>query len=398
MSLTEPIRNPFDVLKLYSKEEIREFYLKSNNKELVKKILIDNHDKDNDERNISGRYEFLMEEFPTKENKLKSIKYFTSFCKKEELINFFAKKNHKEITEEEWNDIFLNTGKLCINELLAQKEFPKEILNKKAINLLKEYHHEEAIKYIREHKIDVNVIIPPLAQENKGEALNELYKEFKKDIKQETTDNAFIDSITAQVTNPMIMSGLDPISQMMMNDNKVTISDGEEEVIKDKSEVDNFITGMVVDSLLTQNNIQNQVNTIRNTNPNVPNNNQNNRNAMSVMLNQNLSNTAINQGIMTAIDNNQFKEAKRIVVEKEPDNHQGLLETLNKKSNQLNNKEKMTEQVHNNPSDLKKIHQQKNDLNDLKTTIDKQLNPEEEIKQEKSLENPRIKKDLGLSL
>ena len=76
MSLTEPIRNPFDVLKLYSKEEIREFYLKSNNKELVKKILIDNHDKDNDERNISGRYEFLMEEFPTKENKLKSIKYF----------------------------------------------------------------------------------------------------------------------------------------------------------------------------------------------------------------------------------------------------------------------------------------------------------------------------------
>lgn len=392
MSLPEPIKNPFDVLRLYSKEEIREFYLKANNKELVKKILIDNHDKDNDERNISGRYEFLMEEFPTKENKLKSIKYFTSFCRKEELINFFVKNNHREITDEEWNDIFLNTGKLCINELLAQKDFPKEILNKKAINLLKEFHHEEAIKYIKEQKIDVNVIIPPLAQENKGEALNELYKEFKKDIKQETTDKAFLDSITAQVTNPIIISSVSPISQMM-NDDKVTISDGEEEVIKDKSELDNFIGGLDVNYLLTQNN---QTPNIQNQNIMVKNN-LNNKNAMSVMLNQNVSNNAINQGLVNAVNNNQFKDAKRIVVEKEPDNHQGLLEIIDKKSNQLNNKEKFTEQIHNNV-DLKKIHQQKNDLNDLKTTIDKQMNPQEEIKQEKSLENPKIKKDLGLSL
>lgn len=391
----QPITKAFKVLELNTKKEISDFIQQSENPELEKNVLLSNYFKDQYDKDVSGRYEYLVENSPNEKIIFEALKYYAEFCKKEQMLDFFSKNLEKDITQEQWEQIFTDTRRACLSEILKVRDFPEEIMDKKAIQLFQQFYHEEAIEYIKTYNINVNNIIPELATLNNGLALSELYKEFTKDIKQETTDQALLNSLEAEKNSTVLVSNIPPISQTHLNENtNVVITDGEEEVIKDKAEIKDIKESLDLDPLLNIKNksIDNQV-----QQPQIQANT-NNRNAFNVMLKQNISNNGINQAMNNSLNNNQFKEAKRIVVEKKVENTDSLEKTIEKKQNQLNAKESFNTKIY--MKDSKEIKNSKKELTEVKNILDNNKE-EKSLSHENSIKSQNIeikKRDLGLSL
>lgn len=389
------IGNAFKVLELNTKDEIENFITNSNNPEMVKDVLLSNYNKDQYDKDVSSRYEYLVENAPNEKIKFEALKYYAEFCKKEQMKDFFSKNLEKDISPEQWEQIFMDTRRACLSEILKMRDFPEEVMDKKAIQLFQQYYHEEAIQYIKTYNINVNNIIPELASLNNGLGLSEVYKAFNKDIKQETTDKAFLNSLEAEKDNIVLTSNIPPVSQTHFNNNDVVITDGEEEVIKDKAEIKDLKESLDLDPV---SNIKNKP--IDNQFQNQQITPTQNKSGFNVMLKQNISNNAVNQAINNGINNNQFKETKRIVIEKKAENTEPLEKIIEKKQNQLNTKEKFATQVYNNQDNAKETINSKKELNEVKNILNKNKE-EKSLSHEKSIKPQDFeikKRDLGLSL